>query len=92
MKNVEMLNAMSQEELVEYVLKLQESRTNGTPRKAEVLALLEEGPKGIDEMAETLGISEKNVSSQLTYLRKDGYTIMGYTDKESGKQVRAIMS
>ena len=92
MKTVEMLNEMSQEELVEYVLKLQESRTNGTPRKAEVLALLEEAPHSIVSMAEKLGISEKNVSSQLTYLRKDGYTIMGYTDKETGEQVRAIMS
>ena len=29
----------------------------------------------VDELAESIGITPKNISSQLTYLRKDGYEI-----------------
>ena len=45
-------------------------------RKDEVKALLMTGNSySVDEMSETIGISPKNISSQLTYLRKDGLEI-----------------
>ena len=45
-------------------------------RKDEVLEILNEGGSyGVGELAKMVGISDKNVSSQLSYLRKDGYKI-----------------
>lgn len=45
-------------------------------RKAQVLAILKRrGHVSIPEIARELGISDRNVSSQLTYLRRDGYGI-----------------
>ena len=45
-------------------------------RKEEVLALLKShGKISIPTIAKLVGISERNVSSQLSYLRKDGYLI-----------------
>lgn len=44
-------------------------------RKQQVLDLLRAGETSIDSIAETIGINNKNVSSQLTYLRKDGHRI-----------------
>lgn len=53
-----------------------ENMKNGKGRKAEVLEVLRaQSPITIVAMSETLGISTKNVSSQLTYLRQDGYNI-----------------
>lgn len=53
------------------------NRKSGS-RKREVLALIEEATEGIEicEIAQLLNIKEKNVSSQLTYLRKEGKKIM----------------
>jgi hypothetical protein len=44
-------------------------------RKAQVLALLKKGPISTPALAERIGISDKNVGCQLTYLRQDGYLI-----------------
>jgi len=45
-------------------------------RKDEVLEILNEGGSyGVGELAKMVGISDKNISSQLSYLRKDGYKI-----------------
>ena len=45
-------------------------------RKSEVLALLQSHTAiSIPQMAKTLGITERNISSQLSYLRKDGHLI-----------------
>ena len=49
--------------------------TKATGRKEQVLACLRSGVTNIDKIADELGINNKNVSSQLTYLRKDGYMI-----------------
>ena len=91
MKNLEQLNEMAKEELVEYILKLQESRNSGIKRKDEVLALIENEPMSIDAIAEKLSINKKNISSQLSYLRKDGYQIMNWTDKDTKERMYQIM-
>lgn len=45
-------------------------------RKTEVLEYLQKhGHVRVSKMAEALGISDRNVSSQMTYLRKEGYCI-----------------
>ena len=44
-------------------------------RKDQVLKVLQAGPITVGAIAKRLGISSRNVSSQLTYLRKDGYEI-----------------
>lgn len=55
----------------------------GPGRKDDVLAMLQQGPAEIIDIANALNISTKNVSSQLSYLRKDGYII--HTDEKSRK-------
>lgn len=47
----------------------------GLGRKTEVLDILRQGPASILEIANMLNTSTKNVSSQLSYLRKDGYIL-----------------
>ena len=91
MKTLEQLNEMAKEDLVIYILELQESRSNGIKRKDEVLALLEVEPMSIDAIAEKLGINKKNVSSQLSYLRKDGYQIINWTDKDTKDRMYSLM-
>jgi len=44
-------------------------------RKQQVLEILQQGPITIGAIATRLGISSRNVSSQLSYLRTDGYDI-----------------
>jgi len=44
-------------------------------RKEQVLAILKAGPITVGGIATRVGISARNVSSQLTYLRKDGHEI-----------------
>jgi biotin operon repressor len=65
--------------LEEIIVNLQEENEklkNKTGRKEQVLELLKENKKiSILEIANQLNISTKNVSSQLTYLRSDGYKI-----------------
>lgn len=60
----------------------------GPGRKDDVLAILQAGPASILEIAEKLNINSKNVSSQLSYLRKDGYII--HTDEKSRKYLAAM--
>jgi len=60
-------------------LQEQLSMTSKDSRKSQVLDLLKEHPAiSILDIAKKLGISTKNVSSQLTYLRTEGFKI--YTD------------
>ena len=48
----------------------------GLGRKDEVLALMVTGKHWkISELAKAIGINERNISSQLTYLRKAGHAI-----------------
>ena len=87
------LNEMSKEELYsliedqqQTILDLQvklESR-NKDGRKSQVLDILKECDSiSILDISKKLGISTKNVSSQLTYLRTDGYRI--FTDPNGKK-------
>ena len=46
-----------------------------TGRKTEVLELLKKAPMSILELSNVINIKTQNVSSQLTYLRKDGVKI-----------------
>jgi len=53
-------------------------------RKEEVLAILKEGAHiSVPMLAKRVGISERNISSQMSYLRKDGYAIA--TDSKGWK-------
>ena len=76
------LETMDKEQLINIIVELQErpnTKTDG--RKEEVLRVLKErGPISIMDIAEAIGISTKNVSSQLTYLRKDGHAIATKSD------------
>ena len=64
-----------QQLILDLQVQLENSR-NGKGRKAEVLEVLRSaGNITIVAISERLGISTKNVSSQLTYLRQDGYNI-----------------
>ena len=68
------------------ILELQEQLKSASKdgRKSQVLEILKEhGPINIMSIAQKLNISTKNVSSQLTYLRSDGYRI--FTD-DNGKK------
>lgn len=70
---------MSQSELIETIETLNsqiEALRNKAGRKAEVLEILRtSSPITIVAIAERLGISTKNVSSQLTYLRQENHNI-----------------
>lgn len=88
------LMTLAKEELVEMIVKLKMANeklksTKKTGRKEEVLALLEAGVNSIDAIAAEMSITNKNVSSQLCYLRKDlakeNRTIISY--KLGGKNI-----
>lgn len=87
----EAIQKMSKDQLintVNYLKKLVDeakakAAESGPQRKSQVLELLKSKPMTIAEMAKKLGISNANVSSQLTYLRKDGIRI--YTDDQGHK-------
>lgn len=89
--NNESIASMNKADLAAYlgaaVELLNAQPERGPGRKDDVLALLQSGPYGILEIAEKLGINSKNVSSQLSYLRKDGYII--HTDERSRKYLAA---
>jgi biotin operon repressor len=76
------LQDMTVEELVGIIMELQERQVaKSDGRKEQVLKVLQErGPISIMDIAEAIGISTKNVSSQLTYLRKDGHAIATKSD------------
>lgn len=82
----EKLVEMDNDELLEYIITCHEeidnlqqrleSVSNGNGRKQQVLEILQEGEAvSIITIAERLGISAKNVSSQLTYLRQEGINV-----------------
>ena len=79
---------MTKEELIEKIQELEtkiqelESRKS-SGRKEQIISLLQEGRKTIDELSEKLGITNRNVSSQLSYLRKDGWKF----GKDSKKRI-----
>ena len=88
---------MSKEELINVINGLMDKvedlttklETKGTGRKEAVLKLLMEGATSITSIAGTLGITNKNVSSQLSYLRKEGHTIISYRlNNESHLELR----
>ena len=89
--NAETINSMNKTQAIEHlfaaveILNAQPER--GPGRKDDVLAILQAGPASILEIAEKLNINSKNVSSQLSYLRKDGYII--HTDEKSRKYLAA---
>ena len=89
------MEKMTKEELIkqnedfqQIILDLQvqlENSRNSSGRKSQVLELLKENSSiSILDISKKLSISTKNVSSQLTYLRTDGYKI--FTDNH-GKKV-----
>ena len=70
--------------ILDLQVKLESSSKDG--RKSQVLALLREHKTiSILEIAQSLNISTKNVSSQLTYLRSDGHAI--FTDPNGRKML-----
>lgn len=84
--NMTILNNMNKEELINHVADLEnllldlETRLNVQKikpigRKEEVLSILKKGPITVDALAKRIGISNRNVSSQLSYLRSDGHPI-----------------
>jgi biotin operon repressor len=76
------LHDSNQSIIAELTIKLESSSKDG--RKSQVLSLLREYETiSILEIASKLNISTKNVSSQLTYLRSDGYQI--FTDPNGRK-------
>lgn len=77
MERVE-LEKLKKEELIELLLK------KGSGRKSEVLDIIKrEGKVSINDIAKEIGISDRNVSSQLAYLRKDGWNF----GKDSKKRI-----
>ena len=70
--------------ITELQIRLESSSKDG--RKSQVLELLRKHHTiSILEISKTLSISTKNVSSQLTYLRSDGYAI--FTDPNGRKML-----
>ena len=70
---------MNKSNLISLIIKMNSDQkkqpVKAAGRKEQVLTCLRSGINSIDKIAEHLGINNKNVSSQLTYLRKDGYMI-----------------
>jgi len=78
-KKIEDLEAI----IIDLQIKLERKSKSGN-RKAEVLAVLRSnGPITIQDLSKEISISTKNISSQLTYLRTDGYQI--FTDNHGRK-------
>jgi len=78
----DIMEKMSEKEMVAFIetmalenaaLKAKLESKKGNGRKEEVLGLIRElGKVSIKDMAERIGITDRNISSQLSYLRKDG--------------------
>ena len=86
MNKKELVKVIEDQEQVILDLQIKlETLQTGTGRKSQVLELLRiSGPISILTLSSKLNISTKNVSSQLTYLRSDGFQI--FTDP-NGKKV-----
>lgn len=81
-KKVTTMTTMTKEEMANRIAELEAKNaelaakveSKGDGRKAQVMGIIErEGRVTIKEIGLELGISERNVSSQLSYLRKDGW-------------------
>lgn len=73
---LEELVAQMEETLCYLESRLCKARIKLDGRKDQVLAILKkEGHVTVEAIAKRIGINSRNVSSQLTYLRKDGYAI-----------------
>lgn len=70
--------------LNDQIVNLKKSRQRSGSRKFEVLEILSHGPMSILDIANQLGITSKNVSSLLCYLKKDGF---GLIVNEEGQRV-----
>lgn len=87
-------NKMNKAELQNYLsyavkfLSKPAATERGPGRRDDVLEALKSGPMSILEIAEKLNITSKNVSSQLSYLRKEGYVI--HTDEKQRKFLAAL--
>ena len=78
------------ETIIDLQLQLEKSKNN-SGRKSQVLELLRNNKSiSILDISNELSISTKNVSSQLTYLRSDGYQI--YTDPHGRKLLQEYIS
>lgn len=78
----ENLANLKKDELVEIILKLQ-SASSKNGRKEQVLNAILDGPKSLTDIIEFIGddsMDTRNVSSQLTYLKKDGIQLMQLPD------------
>lgn len=80
--NISELNKMNKSNLIALIIKMNYDNINNTSdttkaagRKDQVLQCLRSGINTIEAIADHIGINSKNVSSQLTYLRKDGHMI-----------------
>lgn len=78
--NIQDLYKMNKSNLISLIIKMSHDTTTidttkSIGRKDQVLQCLRSGINTIDDIAEHIGINSKNVSSQLTYLRKDGHMI-----------------
>ena len=92
MYNQEQLNEMSQAELIEIILEMQQTKPKKSHRKYAVLELLQNGPMTILDIANEMTkryeteISTKNVSSLLTYLRQQD-NVKVHTDDKGRKYI-----
>jgi predicted transcriptional regulator len=82
------VKSMTKEELVAHIEELNNTieklSTKSDGRKAQVLDIIQrEGKVSIGDIAAEIGISDRNVSSQLAYLRKDGWNF----GKDSKKRI-----
>ena len=74
MKNMTKEELIAKIETLEKHIETLEAKAGG--RKLQVLKYLQEhGHVAVRDIAKHIGISERNVSSQMTYLRSDGYAI-----------------
>ena len=84
---IEDISSMNKTALVEHLTAavqfMNTQPERGPGRKDDVLAMLQQGPATILEIANKLNITTKNVSSQLSYLRKEGWVL--HTDEKSRK-------
>ena len=86
----EMMDKLTKKELIEHlttaIALLNERREQKSNKKYLVLEILKRGhPISILDISNELEISTKNVSSLLTYLRKDGITI--HTNEKGEKYI-----
>lgn len=71
-----MTNEMTKKEMAELIEKLQAEKvelqkSSGSTMKSRVVELIESGMNTIEDIANTLSITSKNVSSNLTAIRHD---------------------